>query len=143
MSVVLIFSFNPPLKSNTSNPLIYIQVRTSAVFILFTAIWGSASNYYYYNKQNSVKKCQEEAKDVWWRLEWGLKNKGNESLNLQLDHKWQHCHHLVLFHFISRRHHCRQYLGIELHEAHLLLFSWELKDSQSCAEMRGYLYECI
>lgn len=99
MSIVLIFSSNPPLQSNTSNPLIYIQVRTSAVFILFTAIWGSASHYYYYYKQNSVKKCEEEAKDVWWRLEWGLKNTGNESLSLQLDHKWHHCHHLVLISF--------------------------------------------
>lgn len=47
----------------------------------------------------SRSTCHEEVKEGRRRLEGRLKYEGNESLSLQLDHKWHHCHHLVLISF--------------------------------------------
>lgn len=47
----------------------------------------------------NVKECQGEAKEGRRRFEGGLKYEGNGSLSIQLDHKWHHCHHLVLVSF--------------------------------------------
>lgn len=65
------------------------------IIALFEAFSNLVFDYDHYQHHNSKGRLNVDAGD--WRAE--LKYEGNGSLSLQLDHKWHHCHHLVLISF--------------------------------------------
>lgn len=122
----------------------YLHVVPFAVMIAMAeALCDLVFDYYFYQHSN-VKECQGEAKEGQWRLEGGVEIWGEWILKSatrpQVASLSSPCSD-----FISS-------LGattagniwvLSYKRPTSLLFSWELKDRQSCAEMRGYLYECI
>lgn len=75
-----------------------------------------------------------------------MKHERNESLSLQLDHKWHHCHHLVLISFHLSAPPLRGDIrGSAYRRPPSYYFHGNSRTGGVVArrDERGYLYECV